>query len=54
MDSKYRLTAQGIRDLNYYGPRRVPVAAVPAESPAVEPSAEPAVAEPSVPVAITE
>jgi len=54
MDSKSRLTAQGIRDLNYYGPRRVPVVAVTPEGlPTGEPTVEPTVivAEPTAPVA---
>jgi hypothetical protein len=54
MDSKNRLTAQGIRDLNYYGPRRVPVVALSPEGPASEPAAEPTViaAEPTAPVGV--
>jgi hypothetical protein len=32
MKSNVRLTKQGIRDLNYYGPRRKPVAPVEATS----------------------
>ena len=54
MDSKNRLTAQGIRDLNYYGPRRTPAVAVaPEGSPTTDPATEPTViaVEPTVPVA---
>ncbi|MEA2698762.1 MAG: hypothetical protein QOI66_3033 [Myxococcales bacterium] len=59
MDSKNRLTAQGIRDLNYYGPRRVPVVAITPEGlPSTEPAVEPTViaAEPPVatPVAVAD
>jgi hypothetical protein len=35
MKSKARLTKQGIPDLNYYGPRRKPVAPVEATRPAI-------------------
>ncbi len=52
MDSKYRLTAQGIRDLNYYGPRKVPAAVVTPEGATVEPAVEPAAVEPAAPIAI--
>jgi len=40
MDAKNRLTAQGIRDLNYYGPRRVPTAAAAPEVPTGEPEVD--------------
>jgi len=54
MDSKYRLTAQGIRDLNYSGPRKVPAAVVTPEGATVEPAVEPAAVEPAAPIAIAE
>lgn len=55
MDLKDRLTAQGIRDLNYYGPRKARVAAGALEA-AAETLVEASViaSETAVPVAVTE
>ncbi|HEX3696434.1 MAG TPA: hypothetical protein VH374_13710 [Polyangia bacterium] len=53
--TKSRLTAQGIRDLNYYGPRRVAAVVVAETEPKIETDA-PLIdlpAEPTVPVAVT-
>lgn len=53
MASTPRLTAQGLRDLNYYGPRKVNPAAAAAPEPAVETATPPAeiAAEPAAPAA---
>jgi|GEM_PF-3572670 len=49
MNSETRMTRQGLRDLNYYGPKRVPATAG-AAVPIVEPTVAPAAAPVAVPV----
>jgi hypothetical protein len=56
MTSAPRMTRQGLRDLNYYGPKRVPATTMtsapvavdePAHAPVVAPVAEPVAAQPT-------
>ncbi|HEY2901633.1 MAG TPA: hypothetical protein VGL59_13710 [Polyangia bacterium] len=56
MSAKYRLTAQGIRDLNYYGPRAVRAVVAAPEGAIAPPEGEAAVvvAEPPALVAVAE
>jgi hypothetical protein len=51
MSSEMRMTRQGLRDLNYYGPKRVP-ATTSAPAPVEEPAIAPTVAVASEPVAV--
>lgn len=55
MNSEMRMTRQGLRDLNYYGPKRVPAATTTPASASVteEPASAPIVAVVAEPLAAT-
>jgi hypothetical protein len=53
MEAKTKMTRQGIRDLNYYGPRRVPATSVAPTSLAEAPTVPAQPAEPQVVAAVS-